>query len=138
MKKCLFTKEQIEQKLREAGVQPTMQRMALARYILCEADHPTAEEIKTWADKHLDKISQATIYNTLNVLVQSGLIRAFRFSHSDCVIYDCNVTDHFHFLDEKSGRIYDLHKDDIGVNVELPKKFKIKSMDLIIKGEVKG
>lgn len=138
MKKCVLTKQELEQKLTAAGVQPTLQRIALARYILCEADHPTAEEVKSWADANLEKISQATVYNTLNTLVESGLIRAFRFSHSDCVIYDCNTEDHFHFLDEKSGRIYDLHKDDIGVNIEIPKKFKVKSMELIFKGEVKG
>ncbi len=138
MKKCLLSTKEIEKKLQDAGVKPTLQRISLARYILCEADHPTADEIKEWAETHLAKISQATIYNTLKALADAGLIRAFRFSHSERVIYDCNITDHFHFLDEKSGRIYDLHKEDIGIKIEIPKKFKIKSMDLIIKGEIKS
>lgn len=138
MKKCSLSKQEIEKKLIEAGVQPTLQRLALARYILCEADHPTADEIKIWAEAHLEKISQATVYNTLNALVEANLVRAFRFPHSERLIYDCNISDHFHFLDEKTGRIYDLHADDIGMKIEIPKKFKIKSMDIMLKGEVKN
>ncbi len=137
VKQCNYTPQEIEKMLVTAGVQPTLQRISLAKYIMSEANHPTAEEIKEWAEENLDKISQATIYNTLKALTDAGLIRAFRFSHSERVIYDCNTEDHFHFLDEKSGRIYDIHKEDIGVKIEIPKKFKIKSIDLMFKGEVK-
>jgi len=137
-KRPSLTKEEIEQKLNELGIQATLQRIALARHILCEADHPTAEEVKSWADANLEKISQATIYNTLNTFVESGLLRAFRFPHSDKMMYDCNTEDHFHFLDEKSGQIYDIHTDDVGIKIEIPRKFKVKSMDLIIKGEIKN
>ena len=133
-----MSKEQIEASLQKAGIQPTLQRMALARYMMCEADHPTAEDVKAWADTHMDKISQATVYNTLNTLVGAGLLRAFRFSHSEKVIYDCNVEDHFHFLDEKSGRVYDIHADDVQVKIEIPKKYKMKSIDLTIKGEIRN
>lgn len=137
-KKICLTSQEIEARLVTAGVQPTLQRIALAKYVICEADHPTAEQVKEWAEKNLAKISLATVYNTLHILVESKLIRAFRFPHSEKVIYDCNTEDHFHFLDEKTGEVHDIHMNDVNLKLEIPKKFKMKSMDLVIKGEIKN
>ncbi len=137
-KRACLTSSEIETRLREAGVQPTLQRIAICQYVLCEADHPTAEEVHAWAEKNLAKISLATVYNTLNVLVEAGLLKEFKFQHVDKVIYDDNIEEHFHFLDEKSGKLYDIHKDDVKLSVELQKKFKVSGFDLLIKGETKS
>ncbi len=136
-KRACLTTQEIESRLKTAGVQPTLQRIAICQFVLCEADHPTAEEVHAWAEKNLAKISLATVYNTLNVLVAAGLLKEFKFQHQDKVIYDDNMEEHFHFLDEKSGRLYDIHKDDVKLSVELEKKFKISGFDLLIKGETK-
>lgn len=138
MKKAVcLSADEIQSKLIGAGVQPTLQRIAICKYVLCEADHPTAEQVREWAEKNLDKISQATVYNTLNTLVDAGLLRVFKFHHSDKVIYDKNIEDHYHFLDEKSGALYDIHTEDVKMKMDLPKKFKISSMEVIFKGELK-
>lgn len=136
MKHCLTTAE-IEGRLQAAGVQPTLQRIAISKFVLCEADHPSADDVKEWAEQNLGKISQATVYNTLNTLVDAGILKEFRFNHSDKVIYDCNTHDHFHFVDEKTGKIYDISPEDVQLNISIPKKFKIKDVKLIFKGEVK-
>jgi Fur family iron response transcriptional regulator len=133
-----YTTQEIEKKLSEAGVQPSLQRIAISHYVLCSADHPTAEDVLSWAVKKLMKISQATVYNTLNMLVQAGLARPFRFPHSEKVVYDSNLEDHCHFIDEKSGQVFDVDFDDIKLKIELPKKFKINSLDLVLKGEIKS
>src|SRR3954454_25246036 len=91
VKACTMTVEEIQQILHKAKVRPTAQRIAVCRFILCEADHPSAEDIKAWVDKKFPMMSLATVYNTLKVLVNAGLIREFRFPHSDRVIYDCNI-----------------------------------------------
>ena len=137
MKHKQFTTEQIVQKLLEKGVQPTLQRIALCKYVLCDADHPTAEQVFEWAQKNMAKISQATVYNTLGVLADSGLVRTFKFPHSEKLVYDCNIEDHFHFVDEKSGRVLDVESDSVKVTFDLPKKYKIKGMDIVLKGEIK-
>lgn len=137
MKRKQHSLEEVKKKLSDSGVQPTLQRIALCQYVLCEADHPTAEHIFEWAQKNLAQISQATVYNTLNILTESKLIRTFKFPHSEKLIYDCNTEDHFHFLDEKSGQILDVETDSVKVNVDLPKKYKVKTMDIILKGEIK-
>lgn len=138
MKKHCLSPMEIENKLQEAGVQPTLQRISICRYVLCEAEHPTAEEVKDWAEGHLDKISQATIYNTLGTLVDAGLLRALRLPHSDKVIYDNNLNDHHHFLDEETGKVYDVPAAEVDVKMRLPRKFKAHTMDIFIKGKIEN
>ncbi len=133
--KCL-SPVQIEDLLRDKQIQPTLQRVALARYILCEADHPTAEDVHAWAAVHIGKISLATTYNTLNTLVAAGLLKMFRFPHSDKVFYDCNTHHHFHFYDENTGAIYDLAPETFDIAMNLPKTFSVASMDLVVRGSI--
>lgn len=129
---------EIEARLKAAGVQPTLQRIALCRFVLCEADHPTAEEVHQWAEKSLAKISLATVYNTLNTLVDARLLKAFRLSHSDKVIYDVNTHDHHHFLDEKTGKLFDISPDDLEFHLKLPKKFKVTGFQVAFTGTVQS
>lgn len=133
-----FTTEEIEGQLLAAGVQPTLQRIAIYRHILCEADHPTADQVFDWASRKMEKISQATVYNTLGILVQSGLLSALRLPHSEKVIYDTNLDDHHHFLDEATGRLYDLPSDQVEVQCRLPRKFKARHVEVVVKGRVDG
>lgn len=137
-KKLCLSPADIEKKLLDAGVQPTLQRIAICRYVLCEADHPTAEQVREWAEKNLDKISQATVYNTLGTLVDAGLLRALRLGHSEKVIYDNNVDDHHHFLDETTGRLYDLPLENVQLKVSLPKKFRQQGLELVVKGKIES
>lgn len=134
---CLTTKE-IENLLKQKGIQPTAQRIAVCKYVLCEAEHTTVDEVKEWADNNFPKISLATVYNTLNVLVESGLIKALKLSHSDKVIYDNNTKNHYHFLDEATGKIYDIAPNQISLSYNLEPNFMINDCELIIKGNIKA
>jgi Fur family iron response transcriptional regulator len=134
---CLSPQE-IEQRLRKAGVQATAQRIAICRYVLCEADHPTAEEVKKWADENFPKLSLATVYNTLNTLVAAGLLREFKFAHMDKVVYDANVEPHFHFVDESTGQVFDLDPCLVQIKTQLASDFAIKDIDVVIRGERKN
>ena len=78
---CLSPGE-IEERLKKAGVQPTAQRIAICRFVLCQADHPTADQVKAWADKNFPKMSLATVYNTLNLWVEAGLLQELRFTRA--------------------------------------------------------
>lgn len=130
---CLSPQE-IEQKLRGSGVNPTAQRLAICRYVLCEADHPTAEQVKDWADRNFPKISLATVYNTLNTLVAAGLLKEVRLPHSESVLYDDNTAPHYHFLDEKTGTLYDLSPDQVEVSPRLKKGFRVHEVEVLIRG----
>ncbi|MGZ3743719.1 MAG: Fur family transcriptional regulator [Pseudobdellovibrionaceae bacterium] len=136
--KHTLSTEEIQAKLQAAGVQPTLQRIAICKYVLCEADHPTAEQVKEWAERNLEKISQATVYNTLNTLVEAKLLRVFKLPPSGKVIYDNNVHDHYHFLDERSGKLYDIETKCISINMEIPSEFTVNSMEIVLKGQLKA
>lgn len=129
---------QIQTALKKAGLRPTVQRIGIARYVLFEANHPTVDEVRSWAENHFPTISRATIYNTLNSLVEAGLLREFRFPHLNKTIFDHNTTDHYHFLDEDSDRIMDIEKDLIEIQPKLSKQFKIQSIDVLFRGKVRA
>jgi Fur family transcriptional regulator, iron response regulator len=135
--KPMLSMDQIEARLVQAGVQPTLHRLAICQHVLCESDHPTAEEVHAWADKNLAKISLATVYNTLNTLVQAGILREFRFPHTDKIIFDTNLTHHYHFIDRASGQLYDVPMDQVEILPKLGRNYKIDEINVFLTGEVK-
>lgn len=130
---CL-TSEEIRKKLKEAGVRPTAQRVAICRYVLCQADHPTVEQVKEWADANFPQMSLATVYNTLHLLVEAGLLKAVKLSHCGKVFYDSNVRNHHHFLDEKTGRLYDVSPDHVQISSNLDGQFHVREVEVLLKG----
>ncbi|MNK64276.1 Peroxide-responsive repressor PerR [compost metagenome] len=133
-RECL-THPEIEALLRKAGINPTAQRLAICRHVLCEADHPTAEDIKHWADQNFAKLSLATVYNTLRILVDAGLLKELKLPHSESLHYDPLVRDHFHFLDVDTGQIVDLPFERVKIDAELGPEFQIEEMTLLIRGK---
>ncbi len=115
-----------------------MQRISICQYVLCEADHPTAEEVKEWVDKRSLKMSLATVYNTLNVLVSAGLLREFKFSCLGKSVFDSNIDDHFHFFDENTGKFHDLDANILTLDPKLPEEFKVNKVDILFSGTLES
>ncbi|EPG67360.1 peroxide-responsive transcriptional repressor PerRB [Leptospira wolffii] len=134
---CL-TPDEIENRLKSVSIQPTMQRISICQYVLCEADHPTAEEVKEWVDQRSLKMSLATVYNTLNVLVSAGLLREFKFSCLGKSVFDSNIDDHYHFFDEKTGKFHDLDANLLTLDSKLPNEFKVNKVDILFSGTMEG
>lgn len=134
---CL-SREQIEERLREKGLTPTLQRVGICQYVLCEADHPSAEDVQNWAQANLGKISLATVYNTLGSLVDVGLLREFRFPHLEKAVYDNNIEEHHHFFDETSGRVLDIPAEALDLKTSLGKDFQVSGYEILLKGTLKN
>ncbi|PCJ60000.1 MAG: Fur family transcriptional regulator [Planctomycetota bacterium] len=134
---CL-TKDDIVDSLKNVGVNPTAQRIAICQFVLCQGDHPTADEIKTWVDQHFPKLSLATIYNTLKTLTDAGVLREYKFPHSGKSFYDNNLVDHYHLLDEESGKLIDIDSKSINVSKGFLKEFTVNKMDVIFYGKHKS
>ena len=97
-----------EDTLRKAGLRPTQQRQQLSRILFGNGDcHITADALYAAAVASGMKISQATIYNTLNQFVELGLLRQIGVDGSRS-FFDTNTTVHPHFY---------LHGDDILIDV---------------------
>jgi Fe2+ or Zn2+ uptake regulation protein len=123
--------------LRERGIQPSAQRVAVADYVLNTCDHPSADKVASTVRKKFPIISRATLYNTLNVMVEKGLLQEFVLNDSKTV-FDANVGRHHHFFDEHSGRIYDIPWESLKVSkLESLKGFQIKEYQVVVRGRVK-
>ncbi len=133
MKDACLTSQAVEERLQAANVQPTAQRLAIARYVLCKADHSTAEDVKSWMDKNFPKISLATVYNTLGILVEADLLKKICLPDIKEAIYDDNITYHFHFLNIKTGKIIDVDPADVKVTLKV-KGLKIDEIQVCLRG----
>lgn len=135
--KVCLTPPEISRRLEESGIQPTVHRIAIGQYVLCEADHPTVEVVHKWTEKNLAKISLATVYNTLRSLVDAGLLKEFVFTNTGKVIFDSNTEPHHHFYDEAANRLYDIPLDSVDVKPRLGKGFEIDRTDIVFTGRIK-
>lgn len=138
MKPSCLSPQQIEAALKHAGINPTAQRIAICRYVLCDAEHPSAEDVKHWVDRNFPKMSLATVYNTLRILVEGGLLRELRLPHSESVLYDNNVSAHYHFLDEESGELTDVDPAAIRLDPSLEAAYRIDAVEVLLRGRRKG
>ena len=123
--------------LRQCGIQPTPQRMAVVECVLASKTHPTADDVLISARKKCPTVSRATVYNTLNLLVEKGLI-GMQTIREGAVVFDPNVQKHHHFIDEDTGEIYDIPWDQLEVKGKGKlKNFEIFEFQVIMRGRRK-
>ena len=95
-------------RLKECGLRPTRQRVALARRMLESGPrHMTAEELFQEVRAAGIQVSLATIYNTLHQFTAAGLITEVVVG-SGQNYFDTNPTSHFHYFDKRTGEIIDV------------------------------
>jgi Fe2+ or Zn2+ uptake regulation protein len=124
--------------LREHGINPSAQRVAVARYVLHTPDHPSADEVWMRVKKRFPHISRATVYNTLNLLVEQGLLQQLVLTEG-CVVFDPNMNNHHHFVDERTGEICDVPWDAVKVsNVEKLEGFDVTNYQVVMRGRRKS
>lgn len=99
--------QQIAGILREKGIQPSAQRVAVASYVLFTRAHPTADHVWSEVKKDFPVISRATVYNTLNLFVDKGLLQSPALDEG-AAVFDANVEPHHHFVDVESGQVIDI------------------------------
>lgn len=123
--------------LRQCDIQPTPQRIAVVEYMLKSKSHPSADEVLSEARKKCPTVSRATVYNTLNLLVEKGLLR-MQTMKEGAVVFDANVEKHHHFIDNDTGKIYDIPWDQLDVKgKDKLKDFEISDFQVIMRGKRK-
>ena len=124
--------------LRARGVPPTAQRLAVAEYVLTTEDHPSADEVLEHAKQRLPMLSRATVYNTLHLLVDKGLLTELTVPGGR-IVYDCNITPHHHFIDEQTGLVHDIPFDAVKVSkLEQLAGFEVREYSVIMRGRRKN
>ncbi len=122
-------------RLRQAGLRPTRQRIALAKLLFEGGDrHVTAEELHGEALGGNVRVSLATIYNTLHQFTTAGLLRQVVVD-SGRSYFDTNIADHHHFFFEESGRLQDIPGESVVVSSlpEPPGGAQVSRVDVIVR-----
>ena len=125
------------EKLRSVGLRPTKQRIKICKVLFDrnKTFHFTISDLKKLLKQKIDqKISQATVYNTVNALTKKGHLKEISIN-SEKNYFDTNISNHHHFFNESTQELIDLHDSDIGkINIKkpLPGK-KIKSIEILVK-----
>ena len=128
---CIFI-----DKLRASGLRPTKQRINICKLLFDrkETFHFTIESLKNILSKKNNKISLATVYNTIHAFKKKGYLKEISIN-TDKSYFDTNVTNHHHFYNEQTKEIIDLddrHVGKIKINKAIPGK-KIKSIEVLVK-----
>ena len=90
-----------------------------------------------YARKTCPTVSRATVYNTLNLLVEKGLL-AMQTIKEGSVVFDPNIEKHHHFVDNETGDVYDIPWDQLEVKgKEKLKDFEIVEFQVIMRGRRK-
>ena len=124
-------------KLREIGLRPTKQRVKICELLFLREKtfHFTINDlVKKISNEMNEKISLATVYNTVHVFQKKGHLKEIAIN-SDKTYYDTNTSVHHHFYDEDTHELIDCDENDIDF-INLKKKIpgkKIKSLEVLIK-----
>lgn len=125
----------IGQKLRNAGLRPTRQRMALGTLLFGQGDrHVSAELLHAEAVAAGEKVSLATVYNTLHQFQDAGLVRELAIGGSKA-FFDTNVSNHNHFYIERDGKLMDIPSESVSVAglPEPPEGMRIAHVDVVVR-----
>ena len=126
----------LAERLRQAGLQPTRQRLALARVLLTSPVHMHAEQVLQAARQHYPNLSRATVYASLPLFAERGLLRALPLGLEQQV-YDSSPEIHPHLLIEDSGEVLDLPPDCIrwdALSLPLPAaNLEVIAIDMVVR-----
>jgi len=133
-------KECLDEALIRSGMRSTKQREHIFSVLLEKTDHPTADEVYSRARADMPTISLATVYNCLETLAASGLIKQVNFEREP-TRYCPNLTSHAHFYCKESGDIEDIELSDEIIELlkaTLPKGHTAHRIDIAFHGKCGG
>ena len=127
------------EKLRKSGLRPTKQRLQICE-VLFDTEktfHFTINDlVKIINEKLNNKISLATVYNTVHAFEKKGYLKQIPIN-SNQTYFDTNISDHHHFYDLNEEKLIDLENSDVGP-INILRKIegkKIKSVEVLVKLE---
>ena len=124
----------IRYRLNAAGIKPSPQRMAIARYIAGSCEHPTVDLIYASLHDEYPTLSRTTVYNTVKLLSDSGCISAITIE-PEAVRYDYRISPHAHFLCSECGALHDLPLESYPIP---PEGFMANDVQIYFRGICKN
>ena len=125
---------QTERRLADCGIRPTGQRVRIATLLLSAPQHLSAEQILDSLRASGTRVSKATVYNTLNLFAERGLIRQLSVDGSRAW-FDSNVDAHYHFHDTTTGALIDVPIPDVEFSrlPDPPAGTEVAGIDIVIR-----
>lgn len=124
----------VAERLRDRGIQPTAQRVAIAEFVLATDRHPSADAVLREVRARFPYISRATVYNTLRLFVERGLLRQLVLTEGHTV-FDPRTDPHHHFVDEATGEIVDVPWEALAVERRDPlPEFEVRDYQVVLRG----
>ena len=124
----------LTERLREAGLRPTRQRVAIAALLLDGRHrHVSADNLAREIRQTGAHMAGGTIYNTLNQFTEAGLLRRVTI-HNEHSVFDTNTEHHHHFYDAEQDRLIDIPADEVLLASlpGAPEGHDIKAVDVLI------
>jgi Fur family iron response transcriptional regulator len=104
----------IPARLSEHGIAPTSQRLEVATVLLEKPQHLSADQIMDALRRSGSRVSKATVYNTLHLFGEKGLVRELNVDSSR-TFYDSTTHPHHHFYHVDSGELSDIPSDQVRI-----------------------
>ncbi len=129
-----YSRHELIALLRKHGIAPTHQRLEIANVLFSRCEHLAADQILTLVNERHAETSKATVYNTLNLFRDCGLIREVIVDPKR-VFYDPNTQPHHHLYNVDTGEITDIPADDLAVSglPELPPGMVTEGVDIVVR-----
>ncbi len=120
--------------LEARGIQATAQRMRIAELLFARDQHLTAEQIIETLAAQGTRVSKATVYNTLNLFAEKGLLRALQVN-PERGLFDSNMRPHHHIHVEDTGELIDVPPGDVEFSrlPDLPAGTEPVAVDVVIR-----
>lgn len=131
--KAAITSE-ITDLLRKHGITSTLQRVEIAQVMLSRLQHLSAEQVLEKVNRGRGIVSKATVYNTLKLFVEKGLIKEV-IADPTKIFYEPKSTDHHHFFDVDTGELIDIQADKIKVDSipQPPSGYAALGVDVVVR-----
>ncbi|MDH3450853.1 MAG: transcriptional repressor [Gammaproteobacteria bacterium] len=120
--------------LQRYGIMPTQQRIDIAHFLFQQPQHLSAEAILDGVNTRRERVSKATVYNTLGLFVRKGLVREVLID-PERVFYDSNTRPHHHIYNLDTGELSDVQAGSVRVQElpVLPQGTEVDSLDVVIR-----
>lgn len=124
----------VDERLRSAGIAVTLQRLAIAQVMLTEPIHLSADQLLARVKAVVPETSRATVYNTLKLFRDKGLVREL-IVDAERTVFDSNTSAHYHLYDADTGQVTDICADELQVigTPHLPDGLELEEVDVIIR-----
>ena len=125
--------EELRKELKNKNIRLSHHRLKVLEFLNDNRIHPTVDQIYMDLHKELPTLSKTTVYNSLNALIDAGLVKVITIEDNE-TRYDIVTDNHGHFKCESCGKIYDFEINLSNFKSKDLNNFKINNKDIYFKG----